>query len=207
VTSPGRSPAPPGWYPDPGGERQWRVWTGLDWSKVTRPYDGPSAPAPLAETLGLVSGIHRLTRYGVAAFLAGLGLVVSVGAHWPGTTDPIAPTLAATLLATALALLAIGSVGYAIAGRELAGRWSPAVLVPGLNVVVVSTTVSHLLGQVGPVRRVAADALFVVIYALRGGAHPYLAVLPALVSLDLTTSLARLEHQLVGATVPVSGAP
>jgi hypothetical protein len=32
------SPIPPGWYPDPAGARQWRVWTGTTWSDATRPY-------------------------------------------------------------------------------------------------------------------------------------------------------------------------
>jgi hypothetical protein len=206
VTSPVNGSVPPGWYPDPGGERQWRVWTGRGWSAVTRPYGDPVSPAPLAETLGLVTAVQYLIRYGVVATFAGLGLVVSIVAHWPGTAHPIDATLAATLLSSALALLAIGSACYSFAGRELVGRWVPAVLVPGVNVVVVSSMVSRQLGESGPLRRVAVDAALVTLYVLQSRHYPYLAVVPALVSLDLTTALTRLSRQLVGSTPSLNGA-
>ncbi|MFI5036688.1 MAG: hypothetical protein ACHQFZ_10845 [Acidimicrobiales bacterium] len=199
-------PVPPGWYPDPGGERQWRVWTGRDWSSMTRPYGDPAAATSLVETLGLVTAVHRLARYGVVALFAGLGLVVSVATHGPGSAHALGTTLAATLLSLALGLLAIGSASYALAGRELVGRWSPAVLVPGLNVVVVSSLISRALGETGPLRRVGVDVALIGLYLLESGPHPYLAVAPALVSWDLTTSLARLGHQLVGAPAPASRA-
>jgi hypothetical protein len=197
VTSPTSSPTPSGWYPDPGGARQWRVWTGRDWSSVTRPYDAP-APVPLADALGLVVAVHRLVRYGVVAVFAGLGLVVSVATHWPGSAHALNATVAATLLSTSLALLTIGFVLYAIAGRSLVGRWTALALVPGVNVVVVSTLVSGHLGERGALRRVGVDMALVALFVAQSGAHPYLAVIPALVTADLTTSLQRLTHQLVG---------
>jgi len=76
---------PPGWYPDPGGARQWRVWTGTTWSELTRPYGAPVLEVPLSSSLGLVNSLHRLTRYGVVDLYAGIGLIVSMLAHWPGT--------------------------------------------------------------------------------------------------------------------------
>ena len=126
MTSPTTNPAPPGWYPDPAGERQWRVWTGRDWSVVTRSYDPEQPSPPIAESLGLVTATQRLVRYGVATVFAGLGLVVSVADHGRGSAHPIDTTLATTLLALAVALIVLGTAGYAFAGRELAGRWTPS---------------------------------------------------------------------------------
>src|SRR5580692_5309378 len=51
---------PPGWYPDPSGTRQWRVWTGTTWSEVTRSYgedDAVGAPRFTA-SLGLVLALR-----------------------------------------------------------------------------------------------------------------------------------------------------
>ncbi len=200
MTSPATSPAPPGWYPDPAGERQWRVWTGRDWSVVTRSYDPEQPSAPIAESLGLVTATQRLVRYGVATVFAGLGLVVSVADHWPGTAHPINATLATTLLTVAVALIVLGTAGYAFAGRELAGRWSPILVVPGVNVIVVSSMISRRLGEVGPLRRAAANVALLALYVLESRNYPYLALLPALVSLDLMTSLTRMRSQLLGAT-------
>lgn len=202
MSSPDIGPVPPGWYPDPGAERQWRVWTGSNWSSVTRPYGEPDAPTALSESLGLVTAVQRLIRYGVVAIFAGLGLVVSIAAHLAGSAHPIDATLASTLLSTSIALLTIGTASYAFAGRELVGRWSPAVLVPGLNVLVVSSLVSRVLGESTPLRRVGVDVALIVLFILESRSYPYLALIPALVSLDLTTALTRLSHQLVGSAPP-----
>ncbi|MEO9181652.1 MAG: DUF2510 domain-containing protein, partial [Acidimicrobiales bacterium] len=76
---------PPGWYPDPAGSRQWRVWTGLQWSSVTRSYGEPVAPRSLVADLPLIQALHRLVRYGIVGDYAGIGILVSILAHWPGT--------------------------------------------------------------------------------------------------------------------------
>jgi hypothetical protein len=207
VSSVTADPAPPGWYPDPAGERQWRVWTGRDWSTMTRPYDAAVATTTLVQTLALVTAVHRLLRYGVVAIFAGLGLLESVVVHGPSTAQPMNATLAAILITTSYALIVIGTASYAVAGRELVGRWSLAVLVPGLNVVVVSALTCLHLGETGPLRRVGIDVALIVVYVLGVRHHPYLAVAPALVSLDLTTSLARLGHQLVAAGPTTKAAP
>ncbi|MDE3064376.1 MAG: hypothetical protein KGJ36_01745 [Acidobacteriota bacterium] len=197
MTSP-PEPVPSGWYPDPGGERQWRVWTGREWSSATRPYGERATPGAAVESLHLVTAVHRLVRYGVVAVFAGLGLLVSVAAHWPGSAHPMDAGVATTLLSAALAMLAIGVVTYALAGRELVGRWAPSLLVPGVNVLVVSTLVSSHLGERGALRRMGVDAALLALFVLQSGAHPYLAVIPAMVTFDLTTALERLGHQLVG---------
>src|SRR5271156_4433898 len=71
------STVPPGWYPDPGGARQWRVWTGSTWSELTRPYGPATAPAAapatpgVASSLALIDGLNRLVRYGTLALFTG----------------------------------------------------------------------------------------------------------------------------------------
>lgn len=64
MSSPSPSTVPPGWYPDPSGERQWRVWTGMQWSDLTRPYRA-SAATSVANDLALITALHRLVRYGI----------------------------------------------------------------------------------------------------------------------------------------------
>ena len=53
---------PPGWYPDPGGSRSWRVWNGHEWTGVTRPFGEATS------TIDVVGGgvaLRRVTRVGV----------------------------------------------------------------------------------------------------------------------------------------------
>jgi hypothetical protein len=55
-----RAAAPPdGWYPDPGGEAQWRRWDGTSWGAATLPY-GP--PPPDASSLVVERGAWLFLR-------------------------------------------------------------------------------------------------------------------------------------------------
>jgi hypothetical protein len=182
---------PPGWYPDPTGERQWRVWTGSMWSTTTRSFDTPTAPATrrVAEALAA----HRLERYGVGGVCAGLGLAVGVAAHWPGTGHPINATLASALMSLAIALLAVGTASYALCGRDLLGRWVWPLVVPGVNVAAVSSLVARRLGDPGPGRRALIDVVAATAYVLLYRHYPVLAVVPALVAADLALTLSRLD--------------
>jgi hypothetical protein len=188
LTSP--STVPPGWYPDPSGARQWRVWTGSTWSELTRPYGAaaPAAPAvappSTSSSLELIDAINRVVRYGIAALFVGLGLVVSVLAHWPGTAHPTPLWFAMAALDTGIGLLAIGSACYAVAARTLQGRWTLEALVPGVNVVIVSALVTQRLGGRSPLWRVASETILVAIYVTQSHADPWLGIAPALVALD-----------------------
>lgn len=184
------TPVPPGWYPDPAGERRWRVWTGSQWSTTTRPFDvvGETATTRVAETLAA----HRLERYGVGGVCAGLGLAVSVAAHWPGTAHPMNATAATALMALALALAAVGTASYALFGRDLLGRWAWPLVVPAINVAAVSSLVTRRLGDPGPGRRALIDFMVATAYAALYRTYPVLAVVPALVAADLALSLSRL---------------
>ena len=112
------SPVPSGWYPDPSGERQWRVWTGREWSELTRPY-GEAAPAPsIVADLPLIQALHRLVRYGIVGDFAGMSIFVSVLAHWPGTAHPVSEWFAVAACNVAVALVLVGSACFAFAGSR-----------------------------------------------------------------------------------------
>ena len=176
--------SPPGWYPDPSGERQWRVWSGTRWSNVTRPYGDPVAPVSLAASLDAVRALHRLVRYGVVAVFAGLGLVVSVLAHWPGTAHPIGEPIAAVLSDTGVALFAIGTACYAFALRALQGRWTLVAFVPGANVVALSGLLTQRVGGRSPLVRVTSEVVLLALFVSQSHTQVWLGIAPALVALD-----------------------
>ena len=187
--------APPGWYADPGGARAWRVWNGRDWTAVTRPFGDRATPdADLAAAMAL----HRLARLGVVAFFAGLGLLVSTLAHWPGTAAPAPAWFATAASDLAVALLVLASVLYALAVRALRGRLLLAA-VPGLNVLYASALVATRLG--GPTlaaRRALDEAVTLGLFVAGAHVTPWLALAPALVALEQAANLGELQERLIG---------
>jgi hypothetical protein len=205
---PSTSAVPPGWYPDPSGARQWRVWTGTMWSELTRPYGEPVVTAPVVASLALISALHRLVRYGIVATFAGLGLVVSVLAHWPGTHQPTPLWFAETASDAGVALLVVGSVLYALALRELEGSWSLYAVLPGLNVLAAGALVTQRLAHRPQLLRLATQAALLGLFIAFARAQPWLCVAPVLVALDhyqWTSSL--LDRLTAPATVPAPSAP
>jgi Protein of unknown function (DUF2510) len=187
-------PAPPGWYPDPGGERQWRVWTGTQWSDTTRPYvTSSTGAATSAPTASLV--LRYVRRYGVLATFSGLGLLVGVLAHWPGSAQPVPAWFAFATSNLAVGLLALGSVVYALAARSLNARWNVIALIPGLNVAYVSGLLGERLSGTWPTRRVVAEVVILVLFVSRAHAAPWLAVVPVLVGLSHYGTLRALEER------------
>ena len=195
------SAIPPGWYPDPAGARQWRVWTGERWSELTRPFGEPRDPSDLLGNLPLVQALHRVVRYGVAGFYAGLGLVVGILAHWPGTAHPAARWFANTTLFAGVALMLLGLVPFAFAAKELRGRWSLWSLVPGVNVMAVSGWVTERLGG-QPVRRAVTETVLLVLFISQFRSQPWLAIAPVLLAIGLGRSSEALVDQLVGRSSP-----
>jgi Protein of unknown function (DUF2510) len=189
---------PPGWYPDPGGQRQWRVWTGTAWSELTRPYGEPVVSAPVVTSLTLIEALHRLLRYGVVAFFAGLGLVVNILAHWPGTARPVAFWFANTALDTGIALLAVGSVCFSFAVRELEGHWTLEAFVPGINVLVAGALVTQRLAGRSPMWRVITETVLLALFIGQSHTDPWLGVAPALVALDHMRWTSALVERLAG---------
>jgi hypothetical protein len=48
-------PPPPGWYPDPSGEKAWRWWDGVRWTEHA---SDPSSPEPYEHGSALVAGTY-----------------------------------------------------------------------------------------------------------------------------------------------------
>ncbi|NNN01136.1 MAG: DUF2510 domain-containing protein [Acidimicrobiaceae bacterium] len=192
---------PPGWYPDPSGSRQWRVWTGDRWSEMTRSYGVPSAPSALVAQLPLVIALHRVLRYGVLGFYAGLGLVVGILAHWPGTAHPASSGFAVTTLYAGVALLVLGLTTFVFAAKELEGRWSVWALIPGINVMAVSVWVTRRLGG-QPVRRVVSEAILLALFIGQFRSQSWLVAAPVLLALSATRSTEALVDQLVAPATP-----
>ena len=190
---------PPGWYPDPSGARQWRVWTGERWSEVTRPYGERPTPTGLVASLPLIQALDRVSRYGVAGVLGGLGLYVSVLSHWPGSANPVPSWFAALATTTALAFFFLGSAAYAFAARELRGRWSLSALVPLVNLEVVNAQLTQRLGT-SPTRRVVADSVLLVLFVMQFHHDAWLGVAPVLVALSQSFWVRTFLEQTLGTT-------
>ena len=177
------TPTPPGWYPDPGGERRWRVWTGAEWSETTRPYDTRPYDTRPTSAATYATAPTYLRRYGVMSLFAGLGLLVSVLAHWPGTAHPSPVWFAFAASDLAVGLLTLGSVLYALGARALLQRWTPAAVVPGLNVLFVSGLLGEALEGRWPTRRVVSEAIILILFVAEAHAQAWLAIAPVLVGL------------------------
>ena len=188
---------PPGWYPDPGGLRQWRVWTGTNWSDMTRPYGEPVAPRS-PPPLSLMLALRRVQSLGIVGVVGGLGLLVSVLAHWPGTTHPEPQWFADVASNVAVALLAVGVSTCAFGVRELEGRWTLAALVPGLNLFYASALVNRRLG-LRPNWRIVSELVLLVAFVVSARQELWFALAPAIVAyLELTWFSALIDRLGVG---------
>jgi len=206
VSFPTPEAVPAGWYPDPSGTRQWRVWTGSKWSEVTRLYGESSVPARLAANLSLVQALARVWSVGVVGVVGGLGLLVGVLAHWPGTAHPTPEWFALIASSTAVAMLAVGSVVCAFGARELRGRWSMEAFIPGVNFLLVSALVAQRLRRPSFVRN-TADVVLLTAYAASSHAHAWLGVAPMIVAFSQTLWVSALVDQLKGPSTVEASAP
>ena len=194
------TPVPSGWYPDPSGARQWRVWTGTQWSELTRLYGDTAPAASIASDLSLIQALHRLLRYGIAGDFAGISILVSVLAHWPGTAHPVSEWFAVAACNVAVALLIIGSACFAFAARELEGRWTPWAFIPGVNLFVVNVVVTQRLGG-KPLRRVGAEAVLMLLFVVQFHNASWLCVAPVIVAVGQSQWIATLiEHLLISSS-------
>ncbi len=191
---------PSGWYPDPSGSRQWRVWTGVAWSEVTRPYGDAITTPRLSASLSLVHAMRRVFATGVVGVVGGLGLVVSVLAHWPGTAHPAPRWFALAASDAAVALIAVGSVVCAFGVKELRGRWSLEAFVPGVNLFIASVLVRRRLGQ-SRTWRIVSEVLLLALFAAAFHDELWLSVGPVIVAYVETSWFGALIDRLSG---PVS---
>lgn len=198
---------PPGWYPDPSGSRQWRVWTGSNWSEVTRPYGEANVTPRLAANFSLVRALRRMLGAGIIGVVGGLGLLVSVLAHWPGTADPTPEWFALVASNTAVALLALGSGVCAVGVRELRGHWSIDAFIPGVNFLVVSALVAQRLGRQSFVRNFA-EVLLLTAFAASSHVDVWLGFAPMIVAFAQSMWMSALIDQLNGPSpADEAGAP
>ena len=174
---------PAGWYPDPSGAPQWRVWNGRDWSTVTKRFDShaPVPAPPVASTT--LDAVYWLRVLGVPTFFSGLALLLGTFAHWPGTAHPTSSTWAVVSGTLAIGLLAFATILGATAVRALQGYWSLDAFLPGINLLSVNVLARRTLGMAtfGPPPLVEA---LVVVVACVGFHDP-------LVPLLLLGSMAR----------------
>jgi len=196
---------PPGWYPDPDGTRHWRVWTGTQWSSVTRPYgEAPASVTTWVPHFPLTLALARLRRVGVLGVTAGLGLLVGVIVHWPGTAHPVPRWFALVSSDLAIAALVVGTVACAFAVRELEGRWSLEAWLPGVNFFVASALVARRLGRRAPWRLVS-EVLLLVMFTLWYRQDPWVALGPVLVAYAETSWIQALIDRVSDASHAVLG--
>ncbi len=127
------STPPSGWYPDPAGAREWRVWNGRDWSDTKRPYG--DEPIGTAQLLQVIAAQNTLCRYGIVSYFAGLGLLIDAYHHRPSVDSAVSWTTFGILTTVALGAVLIGHISFTRATATLMDAPGPAAGFPILNVV------------------------------------------------------------------------
>jgi hypothetical protein len=184
------------------------VWNGAAWTDLTRPYGEPVVRTSVVASLSAIGALQRLVRYGIASLFAGLGLVVSVLAHWPGTAHPTPAWFASGALSAGVGLLVIGSACFAFAVVALEGHPSVWAWVPGINALLLSGMVAQRLGGPSATSRVISEIVLVAMFIDLAHAQPWLCVAPVLIAFDQLRRTSALLDQLAGApTAPPSSEP
>jgi len=193
---------PAGWYPDPSGERQWRVWNGSAWSNVTRPYgEITPTPAPLpfgVDELATLGTLRRLTQFGILAYYTGFAFLISVLAHWPGRTQPVSPRFASAALGAAIGLTLIGTITFATSVRALRGRWTLDAVIPVVNTFAAAWWTSRRLELGNPRPRLVIDVLLTVGFVLLCPTQPWVGVALASVAFNQLARTYALIDRLSG---------
>jgi hypothetical protein len=170
---------------------------------LTRPY-GDVEPTPsIVGDLSLIQALHRLVRYGIAGDFAGIGILVSVLAHWPGTAHPVSEWFAVAACNVAVALLIVGSACFAFAARELEGHWTAWALIPGVNLFVVNVVVTQRLGG-KPLRRVGTEVVLMALFVAQFHAEMWLCVAPVIVAVGQSQWVTTLIDHLLISSSPSS---
>lgn len=199
---------PPGWYPDPAGQRQWRVWNGSAWSDVTRPY-GESVTVPATPRIGVaelttLSSLRHLSQFGILAYYTGFALLTGLVAHWPGHVDPVSPRFASATLGVAIGLTLIGTISFAACVRGLRGRWTLDALLPIINTFAAALWMSRYLGLTRPSPQILIDALLTMGFVVLCPTQPWVGIALASVAFTQLLRTYALTDQLCG---PAQRAP
>jgi hypothetical protein len=140
---------------------------------------------------------------GIVGVLGGLGLLVSVLAHWPGTAHPAPEWFALVASNAAVALLAVGTTVCAFGVKELEGRWSLAAFLPGMNLFVASALVNRRLGM-RPTWRIISEIVLLVVFTVSSRDDLWLCIGPVIVAyLELTWFSALIDR--LGVRPPGNG--
>jgi len=150
-------------------------------------------PRP-SNVFSLVLALRRVLNVGIVGILGGLGLLVGVLAHWPGTAHPAPEWFVVAATAAAAGLLALGSTVCAIGVRELEGHWSLGAFLPGMNLFVASALVNRRLG-LRPTWRIISEIVLLVVFASSSRDDLWLCVGPVIVAyLELTWFSALIDR-------------
>lgn len=202
---------PAGWYPDPSGERQWRVWNGTDWSDVTRPYAArvePVEPATFGvKELEVLNTLRRLTQFGILSYYAGFGLLVSLIAHWPGNAEPVSSQFASATLGAAMGLALIGTISFAASVHALRGRWTLDAIIPVVNTFASSYWMSRRLGINNPAPRLFIDALITAGFVALVATQPWIGIALASVAFSQLARAYVVIDRLSGTASAATSAP
>lgn len=171
---------PPGWYPDPSGEKQWRVWNGKEWSDITRAYVASSATSLLS--VDQIRVLYGLRRYGILSFFAGAGMILGLVHYWPGSLHPVPWWFSNFYVALGAALLFLGYASFTRAALQLEESTTISAFVPLVNIVFVTLLCQHRLQNPFLRRVVISEAFLFVIVAAGIGISPWLIIIPALLS-------------------------
>ena len=124
---------PAGWYPDPSGQRQWRIWNGRSWSDATRTYG--EEPHPRAATVPAVLALNSLIRYGVLCYFAGAGLVIDAVHHRPAPFTSLSNSSYLAMLFVGVGLFMVGHRQFSRALGSLLDGPHPVTYLPVLNLL------------------------------------------------------------------------
>jgi hypothetical protein len=134
---------------------------------------------------------------GIVGVLGGLGLLVSVLAHWPGTAHPTPEWFAVVATGVASLLLLVGSVVCAFGVKELEGRWSLEAVIPGVNLFVASALVTRRLGS-RRMWRIVSEIILLAIFVVSSRNDLWLCVGPVIVAYIESTWFNALIERLTG---------
>jgi hypothetical protein len=147
-----------------------------------------------------VLALRRVLSIGIVGVLGGLGLLVSVLAHWPGTAHPTPEWFAVVATGVASLLLVVGSVVCAFGVKELEGRWSLEAVIPGVNLFVASVLVTRRLGS-RRMWRIASEVILLAIFVVSSRDDLWLCVGPVIVAYIESTWFNALIERLSGPSI------
>lgn len=178
-----KTPIPSGWYPDPSGRPQWRVWTGSQWSTVTRPYQAQTPP-----TKQLFASLHRVKVIFSARFLAPLGYLagLNLGAstfnHWPSRSGSGFTPWLALLFGLSVFLIVIAWALAARAVRSFQDHWTFWALLPLGNLIILTSLLRRELLNV-PSRLISSDLIGLSMWLIVAGQTPWAGLITALIAM------------------------